>query len=121
MTKTQDVNSMKGCDDDSRPFFCVPDRIPASRGRLAGPAAFVMLYEGACGTLGHRPHTGQKGEKAMNIRETARLKYVAIGFACLVIAMSVLRTQSLLDYAPGVAGAIMLSVLVASAHESRTI
>ena len=51
--------------------------------------------------------------------DTTSLKYVAIGFACLVIAMAILRTLGHLDVAPGVVGAIMLSVLVASAAERR--
>ena len=46
-------------------------------------------------------------------------KYLGIGFASLVIAMAILRTLNLLDYGPGVAAAIMLSVLVASGQEIR--
>ena len=42
------------------------------------------------------------------------LGYVAIGFACLVIATAILWTLDLIDLAPGVAGAIMVSVLTAS-------
>jgi len=51
--------------------------------------------------------------------DTANLKYVGIGFACFVVAMAILRTLGQLDLAPGVAGAIMLSVLIASGAESR--
>jgi putative flippase GtrA len=45
-------------------------------------------------------------------------KYIAIGFACFVVATAILRTLGQLALAPGVAGAIMLSVLVASAAET---
>jgi hypothetical protein len=51
--------------------------------------------------------------------DTANLKYIGIGFACFVVAMAVLRTLGQLDLAPGVTGAIMLSVLIASGAESR--
>jgi len=47
------------------------------------------------------------------------LKFVAIGFACLVIATAILRTLNLTDLAPGVAGAILLSVLIASTSVTR--
>jgi len=50
---------------------------------------------------------------------TANLKYVGIGFACFVVATAILRTLGQLDLAPGVAGAIMLSVLIASGAENR--
>jgi uncharacterized membrane protein YccC len=53
--------------------------------------------------------------------DTNNLKYIAIGFACFVIAMATLRTLGQLDLAPGVAGAIMLSVLIASGAEKRQI
>ncbi|MBN1359662.1 MAG: hypothetical protein JW993_03670 [Sedimentisphaerales bacterium] len=45
-------------------------------------------------------------------------KYLAIGFACVVIAMAILRAANALDQAPAVAGAILLSLLVASAEET---
>jgi hypothetical protein len=47
------------------------------------------------------------------------LQYVAIGFACLVIALAVLRAIGRDDMAPVVAGAVLLSVLVAAAYETR--
>ena len=47
------------------------------------------------------------------------LKYVAIGFACLVIAMAILRTLGMGDRAAGVAGAVMFSVLVAATSTTR--
>jgi len=47
------------------------------------------------------------------------VKYIAIGLACFITAMAVLRTLGWLDLAPGVSGAIMLSVLVASTAEAR--
>lgn len=47
------------------------------------------------------------------------LKYLAVGFACLVIAMAVLRTLHLDEIAPGVVAAILLSVLVAFSHQIR--
>jgi hypothetical protein len=47
------------------------------------------------------------------------LKYVAIGFACLVIALAVLRTFHRDDIAPAVAGAILLSVLVAATWQTH--
>lgn len=46
------------------------------------------------------------------------VKYIAIGFACFVVATAVLRTLGQLALAPGVAGAILLSVLVAAAAET---
>ncbi len=47
------------------------------------------------------------------------LKYVAMGFTCLVIAMAVLRALGRDDMAPMVAGAVLLSILVAAAYETR--
>jgi hypothetical protein len=47
------------------------------------------------------------------------LKYVAIGFTCLVIALAVVRALGRNDIAPMVTGAILLSVLVAAAYETR--
>jgi hypothetical protein len=46
------------------------------------------------------------------------VKYVAIGFAGSVIATAILRTLGQDTLAPGVVGAIMLSVLVAAAAET---
>jgi hypothetical protein len=47
------------------------------------------------------------------------LKYVAIGFACLVIALAVLRALGRDDIAPVVAGAVLLSILVAATYQTR--
>ena len=47
------------------------------------------------------------------------LKYIGIGFACLVIALAVLRSLGREDMAPAVAGTVLLSVLVAAAYEMR--
>jgi hypothetical protein len=47
------------------------------------------------------------------------LKYVAIGFACLVIALAVLRALGRDDIAPMVTGAVLLSVLVAATCQTR--
>jgi hypothetical protein len=47
------------------------------------------------------------------------LKYVAIGFACLVIALAVLRSLGRDDIAPLVTGAVLLSVLVAATYPTR--
>jgi hypothetical protein len=55
----------------------------------------------------------------MKRTDTANLKHVALGFACLVVAMAILRTLGQSDIAPGVAGAIMLSVLIAAGAEKR--
>ena len=55
----------------------------------------------------------------MRTPDVAGLKYIAIGFACLVIAMAVLRTRGLENQALGVTGAIMFSVLVASTRQGR--
>jgi len=46
-------------------------------------------------------------------------KYLGIGFACLVIATAILRAANALDLAPAVAGAVLLSLLVASVEETR--
>ncbi len=47
------------------------------------------------------------------------LKYVVIGFTCLVIALAVLRALGRDDIAPMVTGAILLSVLVSAAYQTR--
>jgi hypothetical protein len=47
----------------------------------------------------------------------ATLKYVGIGFSCLVIALATLRALDLQDIAPVAVGAVMLSVLIASTAE----
>ena len=56
---------------------------------------------------------------AMSKPNVRGFKYVAIGLACFIVAMAVLRTLGRLDLAPGVSGAIMISVLVASTAEAR--
>lgn len=50
---------------------------------------------------------------------TVTLKYVGIGFACLVIAVATVRAFGLRELGPVVIGATMLSVLVASTAETR--
>ncbi len=50
---------------------------------------------------------------------TGTLKYVGIGFACLVIAVATVRAFGLSELGPAVIGATMLSVLVASTAETR--
>jgi hypothetical protein len=55
----------------------------------------------------------------MKMCKAVTYKYLGIGFACLVIAMAVLRAANSLDLAPAVAGAILLSLLVASAEEAH--
>jgi len=55
----------------------------------------------------------------MKRTDTTSLKYAAIGFACFVVAMATLRSLGQSDLAPGVAGAIMLSVLIASGADQR--
>jgi hypothetical protein len=55
----------------------------------------------------------------MKMCKPTTLKYLGIGFACLVIAMAVLRAVNSLDSAPAAAGAILLSLLVASTEEAR--
>ncbi len=47
------------------------------------------------------------------------LTYVVIGFICLVIALAVLRALGRDDVAPMVTGAILLSVLVSAAYQTR--
>jgi len=54
----------------------------------------------------------------MRTPDVTGLKYVAIGFACLVIGMAILRTLGLENHALSVTGAIMFSVLVASTRQS---
>jgi predicted membrane channel-forming protein YqfA (hemolysin III family) len=49
--------------------------------------------------------------------DLAGLKYVVMGFTCLVIALAVLRALGRNDMAPLVAGAVLLSVLVAAAYQ----
>jgi hypothetical protein len=49
--------------------------------------------------------------------DVTKLKYVGMGFGCLVVATAILRTLGHLDLAGGVAGAIMLSLLVASSAD----
>lgn len=51
--------------------------------------------------------------------EIGGVKYIAIGFACLVVAMAILRTLRFDAMAPAVAGAILFSVLVACANQAR--
>lgn len=48
----------------------------------------------------------------------ATLKYVGIGFSCLVIALATVRALDLQDMAPVAVGAVMLSVLIASTAET---
>lgn len=55
----------------------------------------------------------------MRTPDVTGLKYVAIGFACLVIAMAILRTLGLENQVLGVTGAIMFSVLVAATRQGR--
>ena len=55
----------------------------------------------------------------MRTPDVTGMKYIAIGFACLVIGMAVLRTLGLENQALGVTGAIMFSVLVASTRQGR--
>jgi hypothetical protein len=55
----------------------------------------------------------------MKMCKPTTFKYLGIGFACLVIAMAILRAINSLDVAPAVAGAILLSLLVASTEETR--
>ncbi len=55
----------------------------------------------------------------MKMCKASTFKYLGIGFACVVIAMAVLRAVGALDLAPAVAGAILLSLLVASTEETR--
>lgn len=47
------------------------------------------------------------------------LKYAAIGFACLIIALATTRALNLPEIAPAVVGGVMLSLLVASTEETR--
>jgi hypothetical protein len=47
------------------------------------------------------------------------LKYVVIGFVCLVIALAVVRALGRNDIAPMVAGAVLLSVLVAATYQTH--
>ena len=47
------------------------------------------------------------------------LKYVGIGFSCLVIALATVRALDLQDMAPVAVGAVMLSVLIASTAETH--
>ena len=46
------------------------------------------------------------------------LKLAAIGFACLIIGTAILRTFDRVDMTAPLAGAIMLSILIASTHEA---
>ena len=52
---------------------------------------------------------------------TATLKYVGIGFSCLVIALATLRAFDIQEMAPVAVGAMMLSVLIASTAETRKV
>jgi len=61
----------------------------------------------------------QKGATTMKKCKVITLKYAAIGFACLVIAMATTRALDLPEIAPAVVGAVMLSLLVASTEETR--
>ena len=60
-----------------------------------------------------------KGDKMMKSANGATLKYVAIGFACLVIALASVRALELHEMGPALVGATMISVLVASTAETR--
>lgn len=55
----------------------------------------------------------------MKTCKAVTFKYLGIGFACVVIGMATLRVTDTLDLAPAVAGAILLSLLVASVEEAR--
>jgi len=59
-----------------------------------------------------------RGELTMKKLNFTTLKYVGIGFSCLVIALTTLRALDLQDIAPGAVGAVMLSVLIASTAET---
>lgn len=50
---------------------------------------------------------------------TATLRYVGMGFACLVIATATVRALDLQDIGPAVVGATMISLLIASTAETR--
>ena len=54
----------------------------------------------------------------MRTPDVTGLKYVAIGFACLVIGMAILRTLGLENHTLLVTGAILFSVLVAATRQS---
>lgn len=54
----------------------------------------------------------------MKTPDVTGLKYVAIGFACLVIGMAILRTLGLENHTLPVTGAILFSVLVAATRQS---
>jgi hypothetical protein len=56
---------------------------------------------------------------AMKMCKAVTYKYLGIGFACLVIATTLLRAADALDFAPVVAGAVLMSLLVASVEETR--
>ncbi|HNY78355.1 MAG: hypothetical protein RBS72_10750 [Sedimentisphaerales bacterium] len=49
----------------------------------------------------------------------ATLRYVGMGFACLIISLATVRAFDLHDIGPAVVGATMLSLLVASTAETR--
>lgn len=49
----------------------------------------------------------------------ATLRYVGMGFACLVIALATVRALDLQEIGPAVIGATMISLLVASTAEIR--
>jgi hypothetical protein len=55
----------------------------------------------------------------MKTPDITGLKYVVIGFTCLIIALAVVRALGRNDIAPMVTGAILLSVLVSAAYEMR--
>jgi hypothetical protein len=57
--------------------------------------------------------------KVMKKLNAVTLKYVGIGFSCLVIALASLRALDLQEIAPVAVGAVMLSVLIASTAEAR--
>ena len=54
----------------------------------------------------------------MRTPDATGMKYIAVGFACVVIALAILRTLGLEDQALGVTAAIMFSVLVAATRQS---
>jgi hypothetical protein len=54
----------------------------------------------------------------MRTPDVTGMKYIAVGFACVVIALAILRTLGFENQALGVTGAILFSVLVASTRQS---
>lgn len=55
----------------------------------------------------------------MKLYRPVAYKYLGIGFACLIIATALLRAADALEWAPAVAGAIMLSLVVSSIEETH--